>query len=1110
MSRAAVLPVARMLTRFAAASLVFGGLIAPLVSHAQGLFEAPTPNLPTGASPQAVATADFALSGFKSLVVADKNNNNIKVFLGTGTNTFNTGFTFAACRGPVAVATADFNQDGYPDIAVACPTVNTVDVFINQGAAAPGQFYGGVPYSVTDPVAMVAGNFITGSAPGLAVASGNGGVTVFINQAGTLVTKSASAIGNLSGITAGDFNHDGSLDVAVSDYGSSQVHILTNDGSGNLTETSSYAVGSFPTGIVSADFNRDGSLDLAVSNSGTNSVTILLGSATGTFTPVNNPQSAGIDPIGLVVTDVNNDGNPDVVAFDAQNASSASQGAFAVLLGNGDGTLQTSQITNLAAVPGMQAAVGDFNRDGKPDLAYTSASTNQVSIALNNTLPTAYPSARSFTAYADQPAGKGNMADGIVAADFNKDGLLDIAVTYLQDNAVRVMLNNGGGFGAAQTYAVGYQPYFVASGDINGDGYPDLVVSNTTTNNKVGSISVLLNNRNGTFAQAVSYPTGWLPYQVAVGDLNGDGYADVVVAEYGASTAQIFWGSKSGTLTEGPGLPTGINPIGVAIADFAHNGQPDVVVTCYENSQVYVFPNEGNGTFGTPGIYTGGLKPASIVTGDFNRDGKLDMVVGNTTGNDVSFYAGNGDGTFQQGVISPSLNFPIGMAAADMNGDGILDIVGTAPNYNSIVVTLGKGDGTFGTQSQRLPFPAYHQPWAIAVGDFNNDGQPDVVTANTYNQVNLNVPAYINMYSTKYPPVTGGVPSVDLLLNASGTSISLTASPNPPGTLPLQPVNNGVTLTASVQPALSGPSPTGSVIFENSSGAGLGTGPYPLNGGAASYSTGQLGSGQYQFTALYSGDVNYQPSTASGAGFAVTVAGTPVTLTLSSNSAVYGSTITASVSVQASNGIAPQGTVTIYGNPGSFQLAPITLGANGAGSETVNITSPDFNVGTYQLYAYYRPTNNYQAGTSSNVQLTVTPAPTTTSLNCLSLFVQGCAAQVQTSSGTVLKTGTVDFSFQGGAETPESIGAFLGSYYAVYGLNINQSGTYTVVATFPAQTNYLGSASTDRFSITCIFGFCFGGNSRRHPGGPFHTLNSLTGLPGHSRSRNERIPLPLF
>jgi hypothetical protein len=1107
MSRAAVFPLPRLLTRFAAASLVLGGLFAPLASHAQGLFKPPAPTLSTGTSPQAVATADFALSGFKSLVVANKNSNSIEVFLGTGTNTFNNGYTYAACRGPVAVATADFNQDGYPDIAVACPSVNTVDVFLNQGAAAPGQFGSPVSYTASDPVAMVVGTFTSGNAPGLAVAGGSGVVTVFINQSGTLVPKTATVAGTLSGIAAGDFNHDGTLDVAVSNSFGAVVQILTNDGSGNLTASGTYSVGSDPTGIVAADFNNDGNLDLAVTNSINNNVSILLGSGTGTFTS-NYRQSAGIDPIGLVVTDVNNDGNPDLVVFDAQNTSSASQGAFAVLLGNGDGTLQTPQLTSLAAVPGSQAVVGDFNRDGKPDLAYALASTNQVSVALNNTLPTAYPSGRSFTPYANQPSANGNMADGITAADFNKDGLTDIAVTYLQDNAVRVMLNNGGGFGAAQTYAVGYQPYFVASGDINGDGYPDLVVSNTTTNNKVGSISVLLNNRNGTFAQAVSYPTGWLPYQVAVGDINGDGYADVVVAEYGASTAQIFWGSKSGTLTQGPALPTGINPYGVAIADLAGNGQPDVIVSCFENSQVYVFPNEGNGAFGSPVIYTSNLtKPGSIVTGDFNRDGKLDFVVSDTTGNEVTFFAGNGTNTpaAQAGIVSPLVNFPVGIAAADMNGDGILDIVGTVPNGNQIAVSLGQGDGSFGSATQIAPFSAPSQPWAIAVADFNNDGKPDVVTANTYNRVNLAVPAYINMYSKDYPAVSGGNPSVDLLLNASGTNISLAVTPN---TFPLPAQNSGVQLTASVQPALSGPTPTGSVIFENSSGAPLGTAPYPLSGGSATYSTGQLGSGQYQFTALYSGDVNYQPATASGAGFAVTVAGTPVTLTLSSNTAVYGSTITATVSVQGSNGIAPQGTVTIYGNPGNFTLTPITLGANGTGSETVNITTPDFNVGTYQLYAYYTPNNgsSYQPGTSSSQQLTISPEPTSATLNCnVGFFTTTCSATITNpNTGAAIYPGRVSFSGGPAGNQSNPVNA---NGVATYIINSGFGG-FTVTAQFPAQGNFQAS-NVATYNVICFF-IC--GLDRRHEG-PFHTLNSLSGLPADSgvRSvRNERIPLPLF
>ena len=238
-------------------------------------------------------------------------------------------------------------------------------------------------------------------------------------------------------------------------------------------------------------------------------------------------------------------------------------------------------------------------------------------------------------------------------------------------------------------------------------------------------------------------------------------------------------------------------------------------------------------------MYTTDAHPTSLVVGDFNRDNKLDIVVGNSTANDVYFFGGNGNNTFNAGVMSPSLNFPDSIVAGDFNGDGILDIAGVAPNFNAVELTLGVGDGTFGTFQQRAAgeFPATKQPWAIASGDFNNDGQLDIVTANTYNQVNITIPAYQQRYMAEYPAIPGGNPSVDVLTNISAATIAVASSP----ASPIPAINNGTTVTATLNPAISGATPTGSIIFEDATGAAIGSGPYALNDGVATYNVGHLG-----------------------------------------------------------------------------------------------------------------------------------------------------------------------------------------------------------------------------------------------------------------------------
>ncbi|MGB6305729.1 MAG: FG-GAP-like repeat-containing protein, partial [Acidobacteriaceae bacterium] len=1070
----------------------------PTSARAQGLYSRPSASLNTGTVPVAVAAGDFARSGFQSMAVANSTAKTISVYLGTGPGTFTNAYTYGACNGvptncgPTGIIAADVNNDGYPDLIVACS--GTVDLFQNTGAANPGQFSEVATFTVANPTAMVVGNFSGSSTPDLAIAR-TGGITVFTNVGGTNGTINFSQTGTLTGMVSGDFNHDGHLDLAVSDSAGSKVDVLTGNGTGNFTLLGGYTTGNGtnPTGIVAADFNNDGNLDVATINHGTHAVTVLLGSATGALT-AQPGQATGTNPIGISVADVNSDGIPDVIAFDSPTATT---GEVDVLLGIGNGSLQAAQVSSQTFVPGTQAAVADFNRDGKPDLAVTQQGPHQVSLLLNNTLPTQYPDGRSFSAAHTLNSGHGNMADGVAVGDFNKDGLLDIAVSYLSDNHVQILLNNGTGysnFTQGGVYTVGNQPYWIASGDLNGDGYPDLVTANTNVNGPTGSVSVLLNNKNGTFANAVNYTVGNQPYQVAIGDINHDGYPDLAVTNYGANTVSILMGSKTGTFTVSPTtLPTCANPYGVAIGDFAHNGFPSIAVTCYSAAELEVFPNNGNGTFGTPFITATNSNPASLVVGDFNRDGKLDIVVGNTIANNISFFAGNGNNTFAANVTSPSLNFPDSIAAGDFNGDGILDIAGVAPNFNAVELTLGVGDGTFGTLSQRAAgeFSATKQPWAVAVGDFNNDGQLDIVTANTYNQVNLASPAYQQRFMTEYPAVPGGNASIDVLTNISAATISVSSSP----ATPIPAINNGTTVTASLSPAISGATPTGSVIFENATGAAIGSGPYALNDGVATYNVGHLGSGSYLFTTLYSGDANFQPTTVSGAGTAITVSGTPVTLVLSTASVLSGSTFTATVTVIGSTppGSYPHGTATIYavasGSTTPVPLAPnVTLAAAGNNSSgTVTITASAANnlpVGSYELYAVYNPTNGnttYAQGSSSDEPLTViTVTPTSTTITCgAGLFGGTCTSTTTvTATGAPVPAGlTVNFSGAGtGTETTNAAGQATFQYAGVF-------GSYTITASFPAQSTYGASSNS-----TTVFCFIVCGADRTASATGFNSL----------------------
>ncbi|HEY6293675.1 MAG TPA: choice-of-anchor D domain-containing protein, partial [Terriglobia bacterium] len=327
-----------------------------------------------------------------------------------------------------------------------------------------------------------------------------------------------TASGPLS-VVAADFNSDGKQDLAVANESADSVSILLGNGNGTFQSHVDYATGLGPQDVVVGDFNGDGKLDLAVADAGENSqgqvadtVSILLGNGNGTFQS-HVDYATGQVPVRIAIGDFNGDGKLDLAVVN-QLASTVS-----ILLGNGNGTFQAHVDYSVGLEPSA-VVVGDFNRDDKLDLAVANFSTQTVSVLIGNGNGT-FQSAVDYPAFLDPVA--------VVAADFNGDGKLDLAVPGLVSSSVAVLLGNGDGtFDAPAFYSTGQYPESVATGDFNGDGILDLALP---TDSSLGTISVLLGKGDGSFQSAANFPSGLLPVAITTADFNNDGKLDVATAD---------------------------------------------------------------------------------------------------------------------------------------------------------------------------------------------------------------------------------------------------------------------------------------------------------------------------------------------------------------------------------------------------------------------------------------------------------------------------------------------------------------------------------------------------------------------------------------------------
>jgi hypothetical protein len=833
----------------------------------------------------------------------------------------------------------------------------------------------------------------------------------------------------------GDFNGDGIPDVAIVNIaGTPNISIFLGNANGVFSATPSSTItlpascSCTPEHIAVGDFNNDGNLDLAISaipttTTNAGSIFIYLGNSAGTFPATPSATlTTGFAPLGMAVGDFNLDGNLDLAVINSTgNTSTSTNNSVSVFLGNGTGNFAAqveyclgagSGTTSCTVTGSAQATAGrfvvaaDLNGDGNLDLITSNNATANISILLGSANGTFGAS----TVYADAPSGatvpQSSNPNGIAVADFNGDGVLDIATTPAD----------------------------------SGSGTTVNVLLGSTGNNSVTSTGTL------SFQTPVLYQTGGNGGQdIIVGDFNNDGIPDLAVPEKGLGTpptigfgVSVLLGSSSspGTFPSSvfTASPSGSVGISIGVADLNGDGIPDVILgnATANSTTFYVYLNQMQESYSISGVDVIGSGNHSI-TAAFAGDN----LRATSTSTALSLAAAK---------VTPTVTVALTSGGTPVAG-GSATFTATIGETDNFVPT---GTVTF-TQGSSTGTALNCGTGTIALSGSSNVATCTMPANNLTAGANQTITAVYNANGdNNYNNQTGSL--TQTVVTSSTTAVSSSANPSASG--------SSVTFTASITPNTA----MGTVNFEVGTVSISGCGAVAITSGSATCSTSSLSVGVNQvITAIYSGNVTLGTSTGTLSGGQTVDNATITTLSLSTTSAAFGSAVTFTGTVSAvptASGPPTAATVT-FKNAGTTILS-----ANSATSGSTSVASVSSSTapasalvpGTYSVIANYPTMGSFFASSSTPAMtLTITAAATSTVLTS--------SVNPSIAGNTVTLTATVNVGSAGSGVFPAN-----GSVnFTQGGSTITGCGAVAVNSSTGVATCTTPALSANNYSMSALY-----------------------------------------